>query len=86
MVETRIHESAKQIKAIKEGIQYVIPLNVVKLLNWRQIEVRATGSKSIEIDKLKAVTVYEVRLHCSNTYDMGRTGARQMNTCRYSGE
>lgn len=87
IVEARIHESAKQIRAIKEGIQFVIPMNIVKLLNWKQVEVRATGSKTIEIDKLKSVTVYDVIISLMiDIFSLFRTGQLQTNTFRYSGE
>jgi hypothetical protein len=56
IVQTRLHESAKQVKAIKEGIDYVIPLNILKLLDWKMVEIRATGSKSLDIEKLKSIT------------------------------
>lgn len=47
------------MKAIKEGVNYVINLNICKFLNAKQIETRATGSKTLDLALLKKITVYE---------------------------
>lgn len=47
------------MKALKEGINYVINLNILKFLNSKLIEIRATGSKTLDVAKLKSITVYE---------------------------
>ncbi len=60
IVNTRLQESQRQIKAIKEGIEFVIPLQILKVFTWKQVEIRATGNKSISIDKLKSITKYKV--------------------------
>lgn len=49
------------MKAIREGINFVIPITIVKMLSWKMIETRATGSKSLDIEKLKSITQYNVR-------------------------
>jgi hypothetical protein len=46
--------------AVKEGIDYVIPLGICQMLNWKQLEIRATGNKSLDLEKLKSITRYEV--------------------------
>jgi len=53
------------MKAIRDGVDYVLSLNIVKFLNAVQIEARATGSKTLDIAKLKQITVYDVnkRIH-----------------------
>jgi hypothetical protein len=47
------------MKAIRDGVDYVLSLNIVKFLNAVQIEARATGSKTLDIAKLKQITVYD---------------------------
>lgn len=59
VVETRLNESKKQMDAILEGVNFVIPINICRLLNWKQIEKRATGSKSLDITEFKKATRYE---------------------------
>ncbi|TNV74071.1 hypothetical protein FGO68_gene5475 [Halteria grandinella] len=58
IVDARVSESARQVKAIKEGIAQIIPLSIMKILDWRTVEIRATGNKSLDIEKLKAITQY----------------------------
>ncbi|CDW82480.1 hect e3 ubiquitin [Stylonychia lemnae] len=59
VVNARINEAQKQMKAIKEGINFVINLNICKFLNSKQVEARATGSKTLDLVKLKSISVYE---------------------------
>lgn len=61
VVDARINESQKQMKAIKEGVNFVINVNICKFLSALQIEARATGSKTLDIAKLKTISVYEVK-------------------------
>jgi len=53
VVNARINESQKQIKAIKEGVNFVINVSICKFLSALQIEARATGSKTLDLVKLK---------------------------------
>ena len=62
VVNARINESQKQMKAIKDGVNFVLNLNIVRFLNATQIEARATGSKTLDVAKLKQITTYEVRV------------------------
>lgn len=50
------------MKAIIEGINFVIPLEMLKLLTWEELESRSCGDKVIEVEKLKKMTVYYVNL------------------------
>lgn len=51
------------MRAIKEGVNYVINLNICKFLTAKQIETRATGSKSLDLALLKKISVYEVIIY-----------------------
>jgi len=44
---------------IKEGVNNIIPLDMLKLLTWEEVESRACGDKIIDTDKLKSITQYE---------------------------
>jgi len=58
LLQVRFNEYAAQIKAIRDGVDFVIPLNMLKLLTWDEIETRACGDKALDIDKLKNITEY----------------------------
>jgi len=60
IVETRFNEASTQIKAIKEGIDFVIPVDKLKLFTWEEIESRACGDKIVDIEKFKNITNYSV--------------------------
>jgi E3 ubiquitin-protein ligase HECTD3 len=60
MVKVRLNESQRQMRAIREGVNFVIPLNICTMLSWQMIEARATGAKSLDIAKLKSITEYNV--------------------------
>jgi hypothetical protein len=49
------------MRAIREGVNFIMPLSSCNMLNWQMIEARATGSKTIDVEKLKAITQYNVR-------------------------
>ena len=73
------------MKAIREGINFVIPMTIVKMLSWKMIETRATGSKSLDIEKLKSITQYNVRFH-NYLIILFRAVLQQMNQSKSSGE
>ena len=50
------------MNAIKEGVNFIIPLNILKLMTWEEIETRACGEKTIEVDALKKISTYRVSL------------------------
>lgn len=58
VVNVRLTESDKQMRAIREGLNFIIPLQICDMLNWQIVEVRATGTKTIDVEKLKAITSY----------------------------
>jgi CRISPR/Cas system-associated endonuclease Cas1 len=37
---------------------YITPRNVLAMLNWEEIEIRAVGEKTVDIEKLKKITIY----------------------------
>jgi HECT-domain (ubiquitin-transferase) len=44
------------MKQIIAGIDYVIPIDSLKLFTWDEIEARACGDKVIDIEKFKKMT------------------------------
>ena len=63
VVNVRLTESDKQMRAIREGVNFVMPLQICNMLNWQMVEARATGSKTIDVEKLKAITSYNVSVY-----------------------
>ena len=61
-MKARFKESENQMKSIKEGIEYVIPLDLLAFFTWEEIEARCCGDKVVDIEKLKKMTAYSVSL------------------------
>jgi hypothetical protein len=49
------------MKAIIEGINFVIPIDSLRLFTWEEIDSRACGDKTVDVDKFKKMTTYSVR-------------------------
>ena len=60
VVNTRLGEYENLMRHVREGIDFVIPLDICNLMSWKLLEERATGSKTIDIDQLKRITDYTV--------------------------
>ena len=56
MLECRLKESARQMEWVREGVSYVIDTQVLSFLSWEDVELRASGSKEIEVEALKKIT------------------------------
>jgi len=58
LVKARLNEANKQMEWVKEGVEYIIKLNILTLLVWEELEVRACGPKEIDVEALKKITEY----------------------------
>ncbi|CDW84904.1 hect e3 ubiquitin [Stylonychia lemnae] len=58
ILQKRFSEYKTQIDAIREGIDYIIPISILKLFTWEEVEIRACGDKILDIEKLKKFTRY----------------------------
>lgn len=58
MLQKRFDEGMEQMKWIKEGVQLIIDLNIMSMLNWEEVEVRSAGEKIVDINVLKSITCY----------------------------
>jgi hypothetical protein len=36
----------------------IIPKTIVNILSWEEVEIRAAGSKTTDVEKLKSITEY----------------------------
>ena len=55
-----MNEFDVQMKSIKEGINMIIPDNILFFMTWQEIDMRSTGAKTIDVDTLKSITQYDV--------------------------
>jgi hypothetical protein len=46
--------------AIRSGLEQVVPLGLLKLLSWKELETLVCGKPILDIDLLKQNTVYRV--------------------------
>ena len=46
------------MRAIKQGIGLIFPLELIKLYTWKELEYKVCGKPSIDIMHLKAITKY----------------------------
>ena len=58
VVQTRLYESKRQADAIRRGLSAVVPLKLLPLLNWRELEVHVCGRPVLDVQLLKANTTY----------------------------
>jgi len=56
LISTRINESEEQILKIKQGLSEIIPLSLLKLLTYKEVETLVTGNKIVDIELLKKNT------------------------------
>lgn len=56
LLEARFSEGQAQMNAIREGVDKIIPLSTLKIFTWEEVEIRCTGDKVIDTDKLKSIT------------------------------
>jgi alpha-tubulin suppressor-like RCC1 family protein len=54
----RFEESKIQILAIRSGLQQVIPVGLLKLLSWKELETLVCGKPIMDIELLKENSVY----------------------------
>jgi hypothetical protein len=58
--KVRLEESRIQMGAIRAGLEQVVPLGLLKLLSWKELETLVCGKPILDIDLLKQNSVYRV--------------------------
>jgi len=58
VLDFRLSEFAAPVRALRAGITSVIPARFLSLLTWKELETEACGQAEIDIEVLKANTVY----------------------------
>ena len=54
----RLNEGKMQIQSIKNGLEQVIPIGLLKLLSWNELEMLVCGKPILDIELLKENTIY----------------------------
>eukprot|EP00825_Cyclidium_porcatum_P007577 TRINITY_DN1379_c0_g1_i1.p1 TRINITY_DN1379_c0_g1~~TRINITY_DN1379_c0_g1_i1.p1 ORF type:complete len:1026 (-),score=224.44 TRINITY_DN1379_c0_g1_i1:172-3249(-) len=57
-IRARIMESSQQIDAIRRGLGKVVPVQLLQIMNYKDIEVQICGKKTIDFALLKRHTKY----------------------------
>lgn len=58
VLQTRLEESKRQVEAIKRGLGAVVPVSMLSLLTWRELEVHVCGRPVLDVALLRANTTY----------------------------
>jgi len=58
VLDFRLHELSAQVRALRAGLTAVIPSRFLAMLTWKELELQVCGSPEIDIDVLRANTVY----------------------------
>jgi len=67
VVKTRFNEASEQLEQIKKGINCALPVLTLSLISPEEVEIRACGEKSIDVERLKSITSYP---YCSDDHDI----------------
>jgi hypothetical protein len=67
-VEARLSEGAAAIRAFIQGLLSIIPESSMILLGWEELEKIICGSRTIDIDRLKANTEYDDDVTANDTH------------------
>jgi hypothetical protein len=58
-VETRLHESDQQVRAIRKGLHSVVPPNMLSLFSWYDLELMVCGNPHVDLKVLRKHTIYK---------------------------
>ena len=58
VVDRRLNISKNQMKAVRKGVEIIVPLQIMKFLTIDEIDDRVCGLKELDIARLKKITEY----------------------------
>jgi hypothetical protein len=56
----RLDEAEEQYALIRQGLSAIVPVNLLNLYNWRQLETKVCGTTDVDVDILMEKTNYEI--------------------------
>lgn len=63
MERVRLHESDKQIQAMRKGLSTVVPESLLQLMTWQDLEWRVCGRPYVDVGLLRRHTEYSGMLN-----------------------
>eukprot|EP01083_Nonionella_stella_P254505 874454_1 len=66
--EARLSEHDAFIESIRRGIDKIVPIDALNVMNWRELEILICGKKEININLLRRHTNYSSGLSASNPH------------------
>ena len=54
----KLHEVDRQLQALRQGFGRIVPLKILELFTWQQLEVLVAGEPSIDLAYLREHTEY----------------------------
>lgn len=58
VIKARLRESTQQVNAIRKGFNAIVPLGMLSLFTWHEVELLVCGDPDIDVDALKRHTTY----------------------------
>jgi hypothetical protein len=68
MVKARLHEADRQLAELRRGFGEVVPVALLPLLSWQEMERTVCGSPGFAVDLLRSVTRYEGKVTAELPY------------------
>lgn len=65
-IKARMNECKTQIKWVKKGINTTFQASALRVLSWQELEYKVVGKESIDIERLKEITVYR---NCNDNHE-----------------
>jgi len=59
MIDYRLNEFKTQVDAIRRGLATQVPVVLLPLFTWKELELEVCGRREVDIEMLKANTVYK---------------------------
>lgn len=66
-LQARLHGTALQMRAMREGLHTVVSAQALTLLSWKDLELRVCGVPTIDLDVLAQHTVYSPARYTAET-------------------
>jgi len=58
-IEFRLSETSKQLESIRRGLSSIVPLDLLTLFTWEEVEELFCGKGHVNVDLLRGNTVYD---------------------------
>jgi hypothetical protein len=68
MVQVRLHEADQQLAELRRGFGEVVPVALLALLSWQEMERTVCGAPGFSVDLLRSVTRYEGKVTADLPY------------------